>query len=143
MVRSGQPIIARPEWFDRNPVHRFQYYFNNIVAPHADTDRWTYSVPAGKKAFMELLTCALIRDAAATTAGWARATIYIQPSGGTMQRALWASLYSITQGDKDHAEIGSGPLLYAGDAVKGQTGDGSTGGSVTYLVTAKITEFDA
>jgi len=143
MVRSGQPIISRPEWFDRNPVHRYNYYFGLSQSPHSDTNRFTYTVPAGKKAFIELLTVFLIRDGAPTTAGWSRATLYLQPSGGTLQRCLIASIYSASLGASDHAELGQNCLLYPGDVVTGETGDGSTGGSVTYVVAAKITEFDA
>jgi len=142
-VRVGFPGGPRLEWYDRNPYHRFQSYMNNNTAPHGVTTRWTYTVPTGKKAFVEGAQTYIHRITAAAPVGLVQVVIYVTPSGGGMSAFLLSQLITNNVGDKDHTEIGGGPVLYPGDAIEGQTSDVSTGGTTNLNITTEITEFNA
>jgi hypothetical protein len=45
----------RAAYYDRNPINRTQYYTAAALAPHGVTQRWAYTVPAGKKAFIDVV----------------------------------------------------------------------------------------
>jgi len=143
MVRVGTPsAVARPEWYDRNPIHRLYGYSGNL-APHSVTTRWTYTVPAGKKAFLELAAVHHIKTAAATTVVNSYSSILITPSGGSLTELIAAQIYTNAVGDKDRAETGHAAVLLAGDIIQFNTYNGDTGGTVWHRGVAKITEFDA
>jgi len=142
MVRGVQPVVARPAWHDRNPFVIMRG-FSSVTGPHSMTDRWTYTVPAGKKAYIEFLCIKSIRATAAGTAGTVVIQITYTPSGASEQVLAATGLYTNTVGDKDEVTCGHALTMLAGDLLKGLTYDGSTGGTVNYLVVAKITEFDA
>lgn len=143
MVRSGQPIISRPAWHDRNPAHIQLQWFNNNQAPHTATQRWTYTVPAGKKAFVEAALVYIRRSAAATTAARVQLTIGVTPSGGLDRVLLLAQILTNNIGDYDRADLGQSITLLPGDLIDADSVDDSTGGTINYNTVAKITEFDA
>jgi len=143
-MRVGpQPIIARPAWYDRNPIQIVADFESWSAGPHTVTDRLTYTVPAGKRALLELAQVKLYRVTAATTAGIARIILALTPSGGSTEYILEAHIRGNTVGDKDSAEIASALILMAGDALVLKTVDPSTGGTIDYVGSYKITEFDA
>jgi hypothetical protein len=113
------------------------------ASPHSPTVRITYTVPAGKKAMVELLSCRVNRVTAATTLGSAQAWWALTPSGGTEKYLLMASLRTNNVGDNREHGIGATLIMLAGDALKGYTCDTSTGGTCDYFLSLKITEFDA
>ena len=143
MVRVGFPGGPRLEWYDRNPqpaLYRYQVF---DAAPHALVQRWSYTVPSGKKAFIEMAGAYVVRVTVATTAGLVYDRVQYQVSGGSAFSILWALLYTNTIGDKDRADVGHSLILNAGDAIFGWTGDASENGTVTHQILAKVTEFDA
>jgi len=140
---SAGPQASRLAWYDRNPSISVQNYANSGVAPHALTVRWSYTVPAGKKAFVETISARLVRDAAATTAGLASIYVAVLPYGGSWTPLLRIAVLSNGVGDRDGGEIGQSVILKAGDGLRAETYDTSTGGTLFYSVSAKITEFDA
>lgn len=142
-MKTGQPIIGRPAWYDRNPTIQEGKYVAASVAPHAQEPRWTYTVPAGKKAFVELAFLRIYRRTAATTVGIWAADIYYQPSGGSSTSHMRISSLDNTVGSEKTLTIGQNMIMLAGDALRGYTEDASTGGTCDYAVIAKITEFDA
>jgi hypothetical protein len=113
------------------------------TAPHADTQRWTYTVPAGKKALVEAAQLLTLRDAAATTLGRAEASILITPSGGALNRMLRTLHLINTVGERVDIFIGEAGSLLAADQIQATTEDSSTGGTMGYFATAKIMEYDA
>jgi len=143
MVRASATFLARPGWYDRNPVRLFQYYKGDGVAPHSSTLRWTYTVPAGKKAWVELLVNRVKRSGAATTPDAVLSQIYLTPYGGSISTLLYVFFNSNTLGAGDTIIVPASMMLGAGDVLSAYTQDASTGGLVDYLVSAKITEFDA
>jgi len=143
-MRVGpQPIIARPAWYDRNPIQQVDYYTGQTVAPHGVTIRCTYTVPAQKKAIVESLQVNLVRRATATTAGVAGAYAMLTPNGGTAEEILDSHIFANTIGDKDGQAQQGALTLLEGDKLDLKTYDGSTGGTVDYFVAFKLTEFDA
>jgi len=144
MVRVGTPsAVARPDWYDRNPVSRVDYYWGSGVAPHGVTTRLSYTVPSGKKAMVEVLVLKVRRNTAATTLGIARASLILTPSGGAPDNFMDACIVNNTVDVKDGWSIGASLALITGDLLEFTTYDGSTGGTCDYWLSYKITEFDA
>ena len=55
---------------------------------------------------------------------------------------LKAQIVTNGVGDSDRASVGHALLMQEGDVLEGWTHDTSSGGSVNYQCTTKITEFD-
>ena len=142
-MRVGFPGGPRLEWYDRNPQHKLLKYFVMNVAPHTITERWAYTVPAGKKAFVELMTIFIYRGAAATTEGLVYSNINITPFEEAPDTVVLGLMRTNVVGDESRDGIGQSAILIPGDALKGHTMDSSTGGTIDYLVASKVTEFDA
>jgi len=142
-MRVGFPGGPRLEWYDRNPIVRVQNYNPTAVAPHAQQQRWSYTVPTGKKAFIELMQVQAYRATAATTVGMAQAGIFYYPNGGTNQPLLLEYIRTNNVGDRAADAIGNSGVLLASDQLTAYTQDNSTGGTVDYNLNAKIMEFDA
>lgn len=110
------------------------------VAPHAATIRATYTVPAGRAAIVEIAQASIIRDAAPAPASIASGRVRYLPSfGGT----LWlceAVIFDAAVGARDVSAVGLTLYMAAGDTIDLETFDGSTGGTVRYAMTAKVTE---
>ena len=133
--------VARPAYYDRTAVAATGAYYNT-VGPHATTVRITYTTPAGKKALLEVATLELIRSVAATVAGNLDLQMLIN-SGGTDVRAGHVATNTNTVGTLFQDKLYGAPTIYAGETCSGTSSDGSTGGTVTYAITNKITQFDA
>ena len=142
-MRVGFPGGPRLEWYDRNPIVNHEEYFSGPIAPHAITQRWTYTVPTGKKAFLEMAACLVHRRTAATTPGWVSAELEYQPYGVGAGYLLNSFFVTNNIGDKEREALGHAGVMLAGDALRGKTSDLSEGGSCDYLIISKIMEFDA
>jgi len=130
-------------YYDRIAITIGQLYNANGVAPHGLTTRWIYTVPAGKKALVETSICRILRITAAAALSFCDARIIT----GGLTTAQTYSAYALLLNNTINAQItdrsDSPILLLAGQTLSGETNDGSTGGTMNYLVTAKITEFNA
>ena len=138
MVRVGFPGGPRLEWYDRNPQIQRQRYLHDGLAPHAATLRFSYTVPTGKKAYINMLLVALLRVTAATTVGEAKGYFIIEGSESLMVH-LWGNAVN------DGRELvgGAGALLSAGEVITAYTGDASEGGTIMYFLSLLAVEFDA
>jgi len=143
MRTSPTPLVARPAWYDRNPVTKSNEYLGTTVAPHSGTKRLEYECPSGKKALVELLQCKVTRAEAATTVGLPFAYWVHWKSEAEYSHILFAEVRGNNVGDSDKAEVGQSIVLLAGEKLQGYTQDTSTGGSCDYFLAYKITEFDA
>jgi len=145
MVRmySAGPQASRLAWYDRNPTNRYQYFLGTNLTPHAITQRWTYTVPTGKKALLELAWVLCRRMTAATTAGRPYSVIDYQPYGGTEAALLMAEVVTNNVAETSEKQLGQSIIMNPGDLIRGLTVDDSTGGNCDYRLIAKITEFDA
>jgi len=134
--------FSRLEWYDRNPINRRQVYFAQSVGPHVLTQRWTYTVPAGKKAWLEAVVVRVERSTITANPGRVRAMIQFTGAGGVGQPLLEVDILTGNVGDRDELALGFCGFLNTGDTLEGYTADFSVGGFCDFLVTAKITEFD-
>jgi hypothetical protein len=142
-VRLGGRAVARPDYYDRNPVQKIYSFETVEEPPHAATDRISYTCPSGKKAMVELLHMELTRWTAATTLNWAEVFCLLKPSGGDLEELCHIYFYSNTPNDSKTWDSGTPILLLPGDQIVLGTCDESTGGSFHYNLSAKIVEFEA
>ena len=129
--------VARPAYYDRSAASAIAYYAAN-VAPHAATIRWTSTVAAGKKQFVEFARTSIYRTALATTAGLYSSDILI--AGISLTSSVGTS---VVVGASVALTITGAITLYAGDSILAGTEDGSIGGQVFFIAGYRATEFAA
>jgi len=143
MPRVGFPGGPRLNWYDRNPACKVGVWSGSGVAPHAATQRLSYTVPSGKKAIIEVLECSVIRKTAATTAGVMQGYAVLTPYGGPPTTFLVAWIETNTVDARSDRFLGGAVTLFAGDVLALKTLDLSTGGTGSYFQAYKGTEFSA
>jgi len=142
-MRFAHALFTRPDWYDRNPITRINGYLAGGVAPHGTTQRWSYTVPAGKKTLVQVAASNISRTTVAAPAAFARAILQLTPSGGAATELISAINEGNAIGNNQVASNMGTMVLLPGDAITGLTADGSTGGSHAYLVSMEGLEFDA
>jgi hypothetical protein len=144
-IGSGTFILnpSRAQWYDRNPLSKGFSYALDGVAPHGNTARWTYTVPAGRKALIEAATCEIMRQTAAAPVGLYYAEIIANLNDASFPRFINVISLDNTVGGRAGQSLNCATILQAGEIITGQTGDPSTAGTVAYRLTCKLTEFDA
>jgi len=134
----GFPGGPRLEWYDRNPSDVSIIMAHQTVGPHTVTTRATYTVPAGKKAFVAATHCEMRRITAASSLG----TAYIYFTWAATN-GIVVSFSNNTVGAEVRDGLQIGSVLFTGQSLLIRTMDDSTGGTITYGGTAIITEFSA
>jgi hypothetical protein len=132
----------RANYYDRAPLIVTGYY-NQSTGPHTETVRASYIVPAGRKAYVEVIYARLLRQTVAGTPGLYSWTVYYNPKGVGPQAIgdiLTADNGTSTEYKVQISQLG---LMLAGDALDIRSQDLSTGGTVGYLGQLKLAEFDA
>lgn len=130
-------------WFDRNPLN-IQRGYQNTLGPAGTATRWEYTVPVGRKAFVESIVCLLIRITAAAPVGRANCGITLTPAGQALfYDCAVSELLDNNVGAQSSVILGQSLILFQGDLLTGWTADTSTNGTIYYRIIAKITEFDA
>lgn len=142
VTRGEARYKVRGAWYDRNPIAIARTY-DGTVAPHAGTERWSYTVPTGKKFLLQLATAQTTRITAAAPAADASAQVKYQPNGGSEQLQIYTLSYDNTVGARVSEQLGTNAAMLAGDFMRGVTSDGSTGGTVKYLISIQGIEFNA
>lgn len=144
ITRSFQTMTrARTAPIDRNPLDVVRSYTN--VAAAVLTERWSYTVPANRKATAELMQL-MINYGTQVTGTQDRLYITCTPKDGVaaiiFDLAVSGEYDSITTTYYAPAvsQFATNLTFYEGDTLKGYTvfNHASTG-----LVSAKLTEFDA
>ncbi len=130
-------VGGRPPYYDRNGATQQSVYANASTAVHADTERWTYTVPAAKKALFESAFVAIIQQTAAAAAGWA--AIRIRIGGITF---ITADLVTNAIGSKDGYTIGPVGFLPPGTVVDCRSFDLKADGTTILRGVARLTLFD-
>lgn len=145
MPRNNSGATAREAYYDRNPLTIALSSQVAATVPHSATVRETYTVPAGRKAYLESVQCSIVRRTAATAAGRPMAYCALIPSGQGSSTPLQAflDLSQNVAADRQDLTLSSSMQLGAGDRIDLATLDDSTGGTVAYFLAAKLTEFDA
>lgn len=135
--------LARPAYYDRNQVERNASYAASGVAPHGKTTRWTYTVPAGRKAFIEVMNATFFRLTAAGAASIVAAEIEEIPNGGVTADIAIPATIDNTIGVQQRVQASSQFAMSAGAQLIGSTVDASTTGSINYNLAFHGNEYDA
>jgi len=143
MRTSPTPLVARPAWYDRNPVQKVYRLQELAQSPHTLTKKKEYVCPSGKKAMVEFLSLHICRVTAASSAGIVQAYWALQPSGESSTLFMACRMRKNNVGDSETVNAGTSLMLLAGDKLQLYTEDTSTGGTCDYVAGYKITEFDA
>lgn len=135
--------VARPAPIDRNPINRTLSGSASSAAPHATTIRFSYTVPANRKATCQAARAAVQRNTAATTPGAVQSAIRYQPNAGALFAYLNANVVTNGVNDVSDQSLPSMGDMLAGDYIDGEDADGSTGGTTSPSQAIKIFEYDA
>ena len=129
--------VARPAYYDRNSSAA-TLSFSNSAGPHGATTRWTATIAAGKKEFVEFTRCSVYRLTAPTVDNVYEARIIVsgvQLTGAVGTSGVVGTLLAVT--------LTGAITLYPGDIMLSETYDLSTGGTVYYNIGYRSTQFDA
>ena len=136
------PVNASP-WYDRNPTYPDAGWTGAVQNDGAGTVRWSYTVPANRRAAITALAVTAHCTTAGAAGAWCRAGITIQPSGGTARQVCMAVVDAGTLGAVFRASIDGPVILGTGDIVQCTTVT-SDAVSVTQVFTGGVfLEFDA
>lgn len=132
--------IARPEYYDRQPIPVFCAY-SNVVAPAGGTIRATYTPPANYAAFVEVVSLSIRRATAAAPAQAAAFYLNFLPFYGGSFIVLFVTFDSNVVGDVRGDTLSSLGYMAFGDSINLTTFDFSVGGTLQFTGAAKATEF--
>lgn len=135
-------VGSRPAHYDRNPRVVTMGHQGAGIAPHTTTIRTTYTVPAGKKTFIESASAFLVRDVVAGTPGRSRAYMDVTPSGGSGVIVAYAAIHQGTLGDASRSASSPLGTMFPGDVLRILSTDAAVGGSCEYASHAMLVEFD-
>ena len=141
-MRLSSLASARPAYYDRNAIGGRQRY-SNTVGPHAQTTRWTVTVAAGKKCFVEQAAVRISTSTLPTGGGLVGAGVDTY-DGTTYTTTAYSQFTSSTTTLQYGLNVcPTIPTVYAGESVLAYTVDLGTGGTVQYVADTKYTIFDA
>lgn len=140
-MRIIYPSVARNAFYDRTPTFITKRYETTAVAPHVQTQRWLYSVPANKRAILQAIHIYMIRSTAAAPNAFVEAQISIL-SAGVYARIAHVSFVDNTLFKQYSLDVAYGIYLDTGQNMQAITADGSTGGAIDYYIDAFIIEYD-
>ena len=130
------------DFFDREGDPRSFSYYNTGVNPHVLTVRFTYTVPAGKAAFVMSRAASIARTDPASSPFAAAAYHRSNLSAGGLKEVLLVPMRSNTIGDTVVIAQGRCGPIAAGDVLEGVTVDGSVAGAIGYSLGLEVMEFD-
>ncbi len=147
MTISGSGIAggARPSYYDRAPSGAYISFETALVGPHSVVTRGSYTVPTARSAYLEWFDIAVVRGTAASTPGKLGIMLGIVDTDAGF-KIVSNSILSVSQNSINsnrYTHGGLTMLLRAGDELRYETLDYSTGGTVYYQATAKLLEFTA
>lgn len=141
-MRIGHLQPTRPEWYDRRPstfIKTFQQ--DSVNAGFGGTTRWTYTVPAGKKCYIDSAQAYIHLRTIRTDGTYIGVVISYTPAVGTSD-FINLRVYENVPGAGGRAALAAIGIMSAGDVVSG--GDyGTTAGTYDVETSVKLTEFDA
>ena len=140
-MRIGQINQGRPQPYDRNPVNRATNAFIT-AAPHGLTQRWIYTCPSLKKAFINNAFVAMMRRTVAAPASIITVEFDITFLDATGLVLVHLRSEDNTLSKQDRFGLGTVAPMVAGESASSFTADASTGGTVEYQTGAWIQEFD-
>jgi hypothetical protein len=133
--------VGSTQWHDRNPK-TIPLYAVEYGGKAGVQTAWSYTVPANRKAFLEVAFLMVYRATQASSSSQAAAEItYV--AGGNACTFATAQISTNNVGDQDKAIVGLSVMMKAGDLIYSVWADESTGGECIFIMSAKLTEFDA
>lgn len=142
-MRVSSLGVARPTYWDRNAVPTVADGNSGAVGPHGDTTRWSVTVAAGKKVFIDAAICETLRYTVAAPIGVYYCVLRYTPSGGSASSILSMNSLNNTVGGVERIALGGSIFCIAGDQFFALDADTSTGGTVNFAVKAHYVTFDA
>lgn len=140
-MRVSSYAVARPSYYDRNSTSVLNTYYA-AVAPHGVTQRWNYTVAAGKKLLVEIQTSRIARASVATVAGLAYTEIIVASGAANIiTQSIQSTDNTITVAT--YALPTQSHTIYASENLTSNSYDTSTGGTITFHISSKGTLFDA
>ena len=139
-MKLGSLASARPQYYDRAPATKSQLY-SATLAPHADTQRWSYTVPAGYKAYVETAYALSLQQTAPTVAAGGYAGVFTNTDDALASIVSYAYLVAATAATQSAMGVSGVALLNPGNNIFGQSSDGSTGGTRYIVISAKYSTF--
>jgi hypothetical protein len=140
-MRLANLTFPTRQFFERSATYPHQQATLIFIAPHAQTNRFTYTVPANRLALIHYAAVHVGRATAATTASNCGGFVYLTNPGGTVFRILHVEFIDNTLQNWRSQVISTNTIIPEGWSVKADTFDNSTGGTITYLISCGITEF--
>lgn len=141
-MRVASLGVARPLYYDRAATTASAQY-SNTLAPHAFTTRFTYTVPAGYKAYVENSYCLVVVKTAGSAVGDVYSGVGAITDDATSSYVANAQIYTLTQGVSQESLAASVALLNAGNQLLGYTINLCTGGTVLHTLSIKYSQFSA
>lgn len=133
--------VARPAYIDRTPGNATQVYGLTSVAPHAATQRASFTVPANRRAAFEDAFVDVHRQTAAGTPALFKNEVGFTASGGSRGVLAKAAGASNVVDAYVNDKLPATKYLQAGDAVDSTTADASTTGTIEYNGTLAVMQF--
>lgn len=129
---------ARPDYWDRKPAYKTRLLIAPGVPPHGVTQRWGYTVPAGRVAIVHTLRLRIRRQTAG--APGTNPQSWIQDVIGNL--FAYVDLTSNVAQAIEDLQLSPQIALAPGDGFFCFTTDPSTGGTCDYSLFLQATEFD-
>jgi hypothetical protein len=134
--------VARPAYYDRGAASINKAYGASGIAPHVNTTRFTYTVPAGRKCVVENICVSIYREGVASPIGQVFGYVVLF-DGSTYCNLVNLYTAANTVGATSTNIVGNGATVYAGEQIIGGTWDLGTGGTNDFRLNAKGTEYNA
>ena len=142
-MRVSSYAVARPAYYDRNAASSILGYSAD-VAPHTVTTRATYTGAAGKKTYVEYALASCRVSTVGTVSGRRFGIVRItDATTATCDIARIDGASSLVANTVVSDKCQGMPTIYAGETVTFLTADGTTGGTIDWVLNAKFTTFDA
>jgi len=135
--------VARPTYWDRNATSNIQNGNTGAVGPHGEATRWTVTIAAGKKAFVDAASLDTCRYTVSSVAGLYYSAIRFTPSGGSACTILGHQALNNLVGSSVTLNLGGSLLALAGDALTAIDAFDSTGGTINFSQQMHYIVFDA
>lgn len=140
-MRVDYPAGQRSLPEDRNPIFPHKAFNAEISEPDATTQRFTYTVPANRRAIVHDIWTYIQRTD--TNASIAVAGIYVQVVHNTVSyQLIYNMLYDNNIGARAPLSVNPEFVMEAGDQLNAYTVSDGDGGKIVCSLSATITEYD-
>ena len=142
-MKVGNLLNARPNWYDRNFQERGSTSVVLATPPHVTAQRFSDVVPAAKKFILEATQVLIQRDTIAAPIGFVTANIGLFCANAANVNIPTLIFPSNVAGTQLLAVPTIQAAFLAGMSLTGNDADGSTGGTMSFILCFKGSEFDA